>query len=98
MQVVDDAIARSFGLDLVRPGHTWAQDETILDRRGVQYALVAETSDAAMVVTRHEGLTETLRAAFYQCDGPNWHGFPVWQWESQVRRVVDSEGNPPQLH
>ena len=52
--VVDDAIARSFGLDLVRPRFTWTQYETMLDRHGVQYALVGETSDAAMVVTRQE--------------------------------------------
>jgi hypothetical protein len=77
VQLVDDKLGRDFGLDLVRPGYTWAQYETMLDRHGVQYALVGETSDAAMVVTRHEEQTETLSAAaFYQCDGPNWHGFP----------------------
>ena len=74
--VVDGGIARSFDLDLVRPGLTWERYENLLDRHGVQYALVGETSDDVMVVTRHEDLTTTLRAAFYQCDGPNWHGFP----------------------
>jgi hypothetical protein len=76
VQVVDDGLARSWGLDLVRPGLTWERYETMLDHHGVQYALVGETSDDVMVVTRHEDLTETLRAAFYQCNGPNWHGFP----------------------
>jgi hypothetical protein len=77
IQVVDDAIARSFGLDLVRPHRTWQQYEIMLDRHGVEYALVGETSDAAMVVTKHEGQTDVLSSgARYRCNGPNWHGFP----------------------
>jgi hypothetical protein len=51
VQVVDDGIARAFGLDLVRPGRTWAQYETMLDQQGVQYALVGETGDDAMVAS-----------------------------------------------
>jgi hypothetical protein len=77
VQVVDDDIARSFGLDLVRPHRTWQQYEAMLDRHSVTYALVGETADAAMVVTRHERETELLSSgARYRCNGPNWHGFP----------------------
>jgi hypothetical protein len=77
VQVVDDAIARSFGLDLVRPNRTWQQYETMLDRHGVEYALVGVTSDAAMVVTMHEEQTDLLSTtATYRCNGPKWHGFP----------------------
>jgi hypothetical protein len=30
-------------------------------------------------------------------ESPEWNHL-IWQWESQVRRVVDSKGNPPQLY
>lgn len=77
VQVVDAVLAGSFGLDLVRPHRTWQQYELMLARHGVDYALVGEVGDAAMVVTMHEGQTQTLStSAFYRCDGPNWHGFP----------------------
>ena len=30
-------------------------------------------------------------------DSPEWNDL-IWKWESQVRRVVDTKGNPPALY
>jgi hypothetical protein len=77
VQVVDKAIAQSFGLDLARPHGTWQQYETMLDRHSVEYALVETTRNACTVVTRHEELAYLLSTtATYWCNGPNWHTFP----------------------
>jgi hypothetical protein len=75
--VVEPTLAESFHLDLVRPTLTWSQYEEVLDKHGTQFALVGESDDTAMVVTRHEEQTETLRGTGgYQCNGVSPHYFP----------------------
>jgi hypothetical protein len=75
--VVEPPIAQSFGVDLVRPGRTPGQYEDMLDKHTTQYALVGETYDTAMIVTRHESQAEALKiSGGYECSGSPTHYFP----------------------
>lgn len=75
--LVDEQRARPFGVDAIRPRRTPLQYEHLFDASKVQYGLVGEAADVVLIVTRHEGQTQTLTSTGgYECNGSPTHYFP----------------------
>jgi hypothetical protein len=75
--LLDVGKAQQFSIDLVRPNRTADAYEKLLEANGVDYALAGESSDMAMVVTKHEGQTLALNSTGgYKCTGTPTHYFP----------------------
>jgi hypothetical protein len=75
--MLDVGRARKFHLDIVRPHRTWKAYETWLAKEQAHYALLAGTSNTAMIVTSSENETEDLSmSGGYKCTGTPRHYFP----------------------
>jgi len=95
---MEDALTR--GVDLIQPRRTWMAYESLLDTVGAQYVLIAVADNAAMVVTRHEGLRAMVDSVVLECDGPPHHVFPKPDkrvGDDCPRCPADSTGRRPKI-
>lgn len=67
--VLDNQKGVQLQVDLVRPFRTQQSYEAMFSDRGVDYALVGESSDTVMLVTAHEFQEGALRSGGFECTG-----------------------------
>ena len=101
VHLLDIGSAQKFGLDLIRPNRTPVEYERMFKAQKVtDYALVGDSGDTAVIVTRHEPQGDSLMmAGGYECSGTPTHYFPeprvsVGEECPQYPECSDPSGTP----